>query len=696
MKLKVFIILAVSLLSVSYKASACGPYYETVPYPDYLKFDIDASEQPSDYDRNIELWKKETSVSILDSVIRVAIYKMHKTALSDKSNAFIKYAIDHNRRDIIEFLTLAKTVENLRADQTSPWYYPKDSLESKSLYQPLVEECRRNRGGHFHDRYGLQLIRCLFAQGEYLQCVYEYEKWYADIPDSNLFKQMSMDYICGAYTRLGMEEEADKFTGLRGLVYNSHTFELVATQNPSEENVWRYVNQLDHRDNSMMRPLLPTIHRLLDGDRRGVKHLGRWLLLGAYIENDFNGNTAQARKWLAEAKRAPMSDEMSAHVKAYEMLLDARSGKTDNLTTNVQWLVEQIRTDKTRRFEGEYGNWWHWGYPEGYWGKVLKNLAWDFWVPKLLDNGNPSMAIRISMVADYVELEANNNKWEGLGEWTGVAYTSPFNTYSMSEIRKSDKLYNPMDYGCYTFNMMYAQTPEAVIAWQRSLGTSPLDMYGRHDSDYVNDLIGTMLLRDQRYAEAERYLAKVSPEYQYTLNTYKGGYLGNDFTQDCGYEMEWTNDWSYQYFTYRQAPTLPTAKDAKLRFDREMIALQKEMHNPDPNKSSLAKVKYAIRMMNSHESCWALTAYRKGAYAGTMYDNKYYSEVDHTQQFRQYNDLISDARHRFNDPEYAAQAEAMLHNYATIASRYPYTTQAKYLRAHCDNYEDWLGWETCR
>ena len=694
MKLKVFIILAVSLLSVSYKASACGPYYETVPYPDYLKFDIDASEQPSDYDRNIELWKKETSVSIPDSVIRVAIYKMHKTALSDKSNAFIKYAIDHNHRDIIEFLTLAKTVENLRADQTSPWYYPKDSLESKSLYQPLVEECRRNRDGHFHDRYGLQLIRCLFAQGEYEECIEEYKGWYASTSDANLFKQMSMDYVVGAYTRLGLTEEADKYTALRGLVYNPHTFELVAAQNPSEENLWRYVNQLDHRDEKMMRPLLPTIHRILDGNRSQVRNIGRWLLLGAYIENDFNGNTAQARKWLTESACTSMSAEMAAHIKAYSMLLDARSGKTDNLTANVQWLVGQIQSGKTRRIS-EADDQWSCAYHESYWEMVLKNLIWDFWVPNLLDKGDAPMAIRISMVADFAPFEIHGNIYR-MGFFDHNKRTWVYENISLNELRKSKEYDNTVDYGCYTFNMMYAQTPEAVIAWQKSLGTSPLDMYGRHDSDYVNDLIGTMLLRDQRYAEAERYLAKVSPEYQYTLNTYKGGYLGNDFTQDCGYEMEWTNDWSYQYFTYRQAPTLPTAKDAKLRFDREMIALQKEMHNPDPNKSSLAKVKYAIRMMNSYESCWALTAYRKGAYAGTMYDNKYYSEVDHTAQFCQYNDLIADARHRFNDPEYAAQAEAMLHNYATIASRYPYTTQAKYLRAHCDNYEDWLGWETCR
>lgn len=695
MKLKVFIILAVSIAISFLDASACGPYYETVPYPDYLKFDIDESEQPNNYDRNIALWKKETSANIPDSVIRAAIYKMPKSAVNDKSNAFIKFAIDHNRRDIIDFLTLAKEVESLRADQTSPWYYPKDSLENKNLYQPLIDQCRRNRNGHFHDRYGLQLIRCLFAQGEYRQCIDEYQTWYANTPDSNLFKQMSMDYVGGAYTRLGMTEEADKFTGLRGLVYNQHTFDLVASQNPSEENIWRYVNQLDHRDNSMMRPLLPTIHRVLDGNRRGIKHLGRWLLLGAYIENDFNGNTAQARKWLLEANRTPMSAEMSAHVKAYEMLLDARSGNIDNLTANVQWLVSQIKSDKTRRFPLEDYD-WRWGYPEGYWGMVLKNLAWDFWVPKLLDNSNAPMAIRVSMVADYVELEANNNKWEGLGEWSGVCYVSPFKTYSMSEVRDSHKQYNPMDYGCYTFNMMYAQTPEAVISWQRSLGCSPLDAYGRHDADYINDLIGTMLLRDQRYAEAERYLAKVSLEYQYTLNTYKGGYLGKDFTQDCGYKMEWTEDWSYQYFTYRKAPKAPTAKNAKLRFAREMIALQSEMESPDPNKSSLAKVKYAIRMMNSYESCWALTAYRKGAYAGTMYDNKYYSEVDHTAQFRQYNDLISDARHRFNDPEYAAKAELLLHEYRKIADDFPYSTSAKYLRAHCDNYEDWLGWQACR
>lgn len=701
MKLKAFIISAVSL-AAALPAWACGPFYAKVPRPDYLKFDISANDQPEDNARNIALWKQETSPALPDSAVVNAVYTMSKREFeqavaspSDSTNALIRFALDHNRRDIVDFLLLAKDVEEKRFDQASPWYYPKDSLETLSLYQPDIDECLARRGGKFHNRYGLQLIRCLFSQRDYERCIAEYEKWFAGVPDSDLFKQMSMDYIFGAYTRLGRPEEADRYTALRALVYDPHTFDLVAGLNPSEDNLWKYVNGLDHRSASMMRPLLPTVRKVLDGDRRGVRNIGRWLLLGAYIENEFAGNTPQARKWLAEAARIDMPAEMANHIRAYSMLLDARSGKTDDLTARVEWLVSRIEADPARRFsDGEDA--WNYGYPESYWGDVLKHLAWDHWVPTLLRQRNAPMAFRVSMTADYAELEANDyvyysNEWfdtEKLG-WKP-------RPRDFRQARNDTVHANPLDYGSYTFNMMYAQRPEDVIAWQRSLGSSPLDRHGRHDADFVNELIGTMLLRDQRYAEAEKYLARVSPDYQKTLNTYKGGYLNRDFTVDCNYEPKFNRYWNDQSFTYIAAPAIPgSSRDAKLRFAREMAGLQREMDNPDPNKSALAQVEFAIRMMNSYESCWALTAYRKGFCLGTMYDNQYYTDPDHGPQFQQYSDLIDDALGRFNDPESAARAELLLHNYEDIAAHYPRTSTARYLRANCDRYEDWLGWTAC-
>ena len=55
-----------------------------------------------------------------------------------------------------------------------------------------------------------------------------------------------------------------------------------------------------------------------------------------------------------------------------------------------------------------------------------------------------------------------------------------------------------------------------------------LNAHSYIDSDYLNEMIGTHCLREMRYADAEHYLAKVSPDYFVRTNVHKCGYLNRD------------------------------------------------------------------------------------------------------------------------------------------------------------------------
>ena len=74
------------------------------------------------------------------------------------------------------------------------------------------------------------------------------------------------------------------------------------------------------------------------------------------------------------------------------------------------------------------------------------------------------------------------------------------------------------------------------------------------DTDYFNEIIGTQCLREMRYADAIKYFSKVSAAFQYSLNTYKDGF------------MKW-NPFSHG------GERLPDNSDYKYNFAREMYSL---------------------------------------------------------------------------------------------------------------------------
>jgi hypothetical protein len=238
-----------------------------------------------------------------------------------------------------------------------------------------------------------------------------------------------------------------------------------------------------------------------------------------------------------------------------------------------------------------------------------------------------------------------------------------------------------------------------------------LDERGYIDTNYWCDIIGTHLLREMRFAEAEQWLAKVSPRYQQRLNT-------------CDYM-------AYDPFSYEPTPLrrfrLPGlqkevifgAANYKLCFARRMADLERqagEAASPDDRADALLSLSIALRNAFG-ECCWPLVAYGYSSYVGfvddtgdypmewwddvvysTPYENPYYLASDmasaavascavraeqraaawRKQAFATYRDRDRIARAFLR----TCQFDYLMHHYAD-------TPTGQDIARHCDKWKDY-------
>lgn len=233
-----------------------------------------------------------------------------------------------------------------------------------------------------------------------------------------------------------------------------------------------------------------------------------------------------------------------------------------------------------------------------------------------------------------------------------------------------------------------------------------LKKYIRHDSDYFNELIGTLALREENYQRAVGYFANVSDEYLQAMNVYKGGYLNrNPF---YAYPDRWSKSGEWEWEAQTVNKPLQDSRRIKYRFAKRMLELQDQMkYGKTADIRGMARLKYAIGRRNSFEECWALTQYWRGDniglfeprldywsndyikdYDALLYDYKY--SVGHKKTEEIYQAEIKKALKMFRSEEAKAEAEYILGNLRTIVKYYGNTTTARHIKNSCDNWHSWL------
>lgn len=678
-------------LSSTIVTFACGPFDALTSNPFVFHFyqgDDSPTIQENQREENIALWQKLTSDAVERWDIVEAVYNMELLQLQEAfengktDNTFLAWIIKNNSTEIKEFLLLAKELEELRFNRISPWYYPADKKErfdsrtEAEKFSDILDRCKRHTKGFLSDRYKLQYIRALMALQRYGECIAFYRKAISGMSDSNLFKRMAKGYVAGCLQRIGRTEEANRMfaeVGDFNSIKNDKKpyFRTMVKRNPESEVIKSRLNGwIGYGGRSENVVYLRVADDALSSPK--VINRGDWLYLKAYIEEIYNRNHHKALRLVRQALNQSFSrSEMLHDAKRMELCLSAEQG--------------QIRRDLQHYVE------------------VFKQESKPFYfyiVPALLKQGRISDAILLANYASSIEGTRGYIDDSFFTEESDRFEGNPDNTYANTG-----------------FQLMLSRSAREIVNYKNYL-TSNSKVVGeavddiRHDDDYLNEIIGTLYLREGNYDKAIEFLSKVSTDYQKNINVYKCGYLNKNPWVNCYMPVD---KWEYPQekseiqeslantFNTVNSSLLFSPDNAKLNFAKEMSRLQRVMRTGTPDERGMARIRFALARFNSFKDCWALTQYWKGDANQCNYRPFYWQWDGKEREINYLKELtgliptekwlkseILKGMREIHSPEIKAEAEYLQGNYLTIAKHYPLSKAGELLASHCDSWTDWL------
>lgn len=666
-------------------AMACGPYNPIIPTPEFFSSTPNIkTKQNLEKQENLRLWQLLTSKAIPLKDIEDVVYRDSPDELyniycsiyrpkPNKGNLFYTFLDNKNDNEIVSFLYHAKCLERARAKINSPWYYPTSKEEAGICdLRREINYFKRYKGKRLRDRYALQTVRALFASRQYGKCVEYYDSAFAVFPHSNLFKKMAMDYVAGCWARLGDTGKANRYfaaTGNFSSLMTDNPAAYMAENNPDAIELLQYLQDCSS-DSAALCSLKPIAEKVIKS--RKAKCRGDWEFALAYIAGEYHNDYRTASRHIRKGLRSSFSSEsLRNHAVAYRMKCDAANGVSAGLLSDLKWFEKKINL---LAFDAKE------------WNRMLQNIVYIHWVPRLWKKKDYSTAI---LLCGYADNLLCSQQYYSQWEWYSLNDNpSPNVGYSYSQS-------NTNDYGCLSFQMMGSlQSSELIKVARQIKANTPLykqlKKYARTDRDYIYELIGTIALREENYKRAMAYLSKVSDRYQKTLNVYC--YLQRDPFSVYPNRKE-----SDRYNNVVEQP--------KMAFASKMYRYQQTMKNGKTNdERGLARLRYAIGRRNSFEQCWALTQYWRGC-AGLFYPEIYedyervggyeflYNYVNskkYEETEKLYQSECKKAMAMLRSDMAKAEAEYLFHNVRTVIKLYPDTPTARLIKTHCDRWRLWL------
>ena len=687
------------LAGISTLSFGCGPYALTLPTPSFFR--IQNALHDSDYKHeNIRLWQSQTSRSIPASDIEEVIYGnedfwnatdyvwdyIGAEPSENKSNKFVLYLDNTHDDEAKKFIILARRLSQLREDRNSPWYYPNSKwTDGTGSFDAIISKIEEYDGTKFYNRYSLQLIRALFASARYEDCIAAFNLRFADVADSDLMKRMSRDYVAGAALRLGDSKMARDYFASSGdveslsqfLMSERDAFRLCCETNPNSVKLLDFIES-HLKDSIFVKDCIaPSAHRVLK--QKNVADRALWHYVAAICDGEFNHNIEKAYSNIVKASSCASKSPFADYIRAYRMALEAQTGRNTNLLENLRWIEHKVSDVLSADHE--------------WWCDMMQHIVLHYLAPRYAAKGDVVTALQL---ANYGE-------------------NMMFRYQDAPAARQEPQYWNYHDYCNTFFQYMESLSPQTVERYIASLKSDAslatyLNSRGYTNLDYLNDLVGTLYLQRRDYANAVRVLAKVSPDYQAFLNVDGMGFLRRDpFVFQSEYQKD---SWAKEGYGYNPGP-LPTdtiTRNKKLLFAREMLRLERVIATAkNPDVRGVARLRYAIGLGNSFNSCWALTSYSRGSCITSSsmplrdwwydddankwpYRSEYYSaETERiVSATRDSEKMLMRALSEIRNPELLARSHYMLYNYSTIARFYPDTQIGRLLASQCDSWSDWL------
>ena len=705
MKLKKYIVVSLLLL-MAISTFACGwepsraeevllyrimPLDETDYFPYGSLYGCDRIfHQGVNYeDEMITLWKQETSSVIRSKDIRFVVYKADISYLKNikkakRKNSFAKWLIKHQRNDIISYLILAKQREEVVSSMNNPWYYSVDDDKQSQILENIVNKCRAYKEGPLFSRYILQMVRALYAQRKYQECVELWRKNENNLTNNVIRKIIELK-TAGALYKIGNKLEALKIYAKYGDVSSIRTLndgrienelEYVYNLQPNspylagELQKWliffggdwiRTSEDLTDIYSNRFYGIIKVAKEAINNKATENKAMWYYTLAALY---DAIGKTKEAMWYLNRGDRCPKTPFLKDSYHILHMWLEAKTAvyNTDyehELFADLRWLVSKIKNEVPKDFQRKMTprNSFDWNkgyqdYPNSfYWNDAMRRIILRVICPRMHKAKKYVREIQLSNMAENLLLQINGYSNEMFQIVDRLSYSHTKDYFY--------RIYHPKD----AFDVF-------------------LNSKGKLNKYYWYDILATKCIREQRYSKAIVYLRQIPLSFQKRMDVYK--YMDKD---PFSYDME----------TFKSIPSL--ARNYKLHFARKMVSYKQTMtcqHNP--NIRADAKIMYAIGLRNSVHRCWFLTRHSSNL------DNSYVtynlpkiayptdSAVYRCEKYKNQSDkLINQAINTYQDKEKAARQLRKLLYFKRIMDRFGDTETARDIRKHCDRWKDYVS-----
>ena len=252
-----------------------------------------------------------------------------------------------------------------------------------------------------------------------------------------------------------------------------------------------------------------------------------WYYTAAFIDH-LLGHNFYASLLLEKAESSKGSKFIKESVKVLKIYLDAlgpyNNSYESKMLNGVKWLEIMVIEHLDEGLSATISNGIYYtsiNQSYFYWNDMLRKIVHSGIVPRLLESNKDALAIAYSNMAD-------NLIFNLVGE-IDLSWSSS-QRMTIQEYREAGD-FNDIDYSNMTFGLLDSIRVESIVRYVENLRKPDNDMFqylnskGYTDEDFFCDIIGTRMIREMRYSEAEAWLAKVSPSFQNQLNTFRDGYL---------------------------------------------------------------------------------------------------------------------------------------------------------------------------
>ncbi|MCD8207403.1 MAG: hypothetical protein LUD72_05660 [Bacteroidales bacterium] len=683
--MKKFITLFCLLCASAGTGFSCGYYYHLYGIHDYYTFRLCGDNMTgnagiTDYDLNCYEWALLTSTSIPEKDIREVVYKWSTERLQSlkngsdngEGNAFARWLAVHKCEDIIDFLILAKTNENVRFKQYSQWYYfDEDDEECAQLWE-LVKELKSYSGNRLKDRYTLQIVRALFSLREYEECIKVWNR-NRKFFRNGVIKDMTVGYIAGAYERLGKKPRVDFIDKDVEAYYigadeNEDEFAIMCRRYFDQPKLWCYIQAKIHtiegkgeleytyRKNYDIEQYTYWYNQVIPIIRSGKSaEMEKWYYTAAFLADKLD-KPEEAHTFILEAGKCCQTREMADAIRVLKIYINAKAATAYNpefeeyIYGELAWLDGKITGNLPAEAKGkaQYGHYRHMERMHiYYWDDVMRKIVLGVVVPLCFDSNYKTRALQYLNMAD-------NCLFKKIGCTDLSEHSSDF--------------YVNLD----TLDVKYViRLAERMEEPQNNLDRL-LARNGNSDPQYLYDIIGTKLIRVRKYGDAIPYLRRVSDDFQKSQAVYE--YFDRDPFSSSKAEAP---DPRY-----------------KLHFAQEMYSLERKIATAkDPNDRAEAMLRYCRgRFSASGIRCWALRSYSRGVLIEEPKLANFKSQPDEEAE-----EMVTQALAMFTDHERGARACLDWNLYETAVTKYPDTEAAEYIRSHCDeicDYRDACHWQS--